>query len=416
MRANPIEVAAVYNGTSEAGEAGSGSSRLRVLHLLHSFESGGTERQAVELLKRLDPVRYDVRLAALRRHGPLYAQIEHRFPTVPEFPLTSFYDRNAVRQLRRLCALLKVERIDILHTHDFYAGMLGVVAARLTGIIAITGQRNMRQSDRLAHKWGQRFIVRMAHRVMGNSKAIRDQIIHARTAPPQKLVVIPNGLATWEPVEDEATIRTNRRIRHDALCRELGIETNAKLIGIVANLRPVKGHRYLIEAAPRILQHHPAAHFVLVGDGELREELKKLVMRLGLGSHVHWLGWRADASNLTAAFTLSVLTSLHEGLPNSVMEAMAAGTPVLATAVGGVGELIRDGETGFLASAADAKALASRICRVLANEDESLNIGMRGRSFVMSQFTMQRMVSDVQDLYDHLVPDARRSVHVTLNL
>ena len=97
----------------------------------------------------------------------------------------------------------------------------------------------------------------MAHRVVVNAEAIRDQIIRAGTAPSEKLVVIRNGLRKWEPPQDEAAIRTNRRIRHDALCRELGIETNAKLIRIVANLPAVKGHRYLIEAAPRVLRHHP---------------------------------------------------------------------------------------------------------------------------------------------------------------
>src|SRR5262245_22918972 len=103
-------------------------SRVRVLHLINNFEVGGTERQAVELLKRLNPGRFDVRLGAIRKAGPLYNEIADRFPEVPEFPLTSFYNANAVKQLRRLYALLVRERIHILHAHDFYAGMIGVMA------------------------------------------------------------------------------------------------------------------------------------------------------------------------------------------------------------------------------------------------------------------------------------------------
>src|SRR2546427_218463 len=105
--------------------------RPRVLHLITSFEIGGTERQAAELLKRLDGGRYDVRLAVLRDEGPFYCEIEARFPDVPEFPLTSFYDANALKQLMRLRRLFKREKIDILHAHDFYSGFIGAAAARL---------------------------------------------------------------------------------------------------------------------------------------------------------------------------------------------------------------------------------------------------------------------------------------------
>src|SRR5207247_10786344 len=118
------------------------------------------------------------------------------------------------------------------------------------------------------------FIIRLAHRVLVNAEAIRDQIIRAGSATPDKLVIIRNGLETFGLPQEYAAMRANRRLSHDALCRELGIETNARLIGIVANLRAVKGHRFLIEAAPQIIRSHPAAHFVLVGDGELRKAIE----------------------------------------------------------------------------------------------------------------------------------------------
>ena len=120
---------------------------------------------------------------------------------------------------------------------------------------------------------------------------------------------------------------------------------------------------------------------------------------------VHLLGWRADAANLDAAFDLAVLASLREGLPNSVMEAMAAATPVVATAVGGTGELITDGETGFLVSAGHCEALTKGIRRALADQYVSQEIGMRGRAFVLSRFGFQRMVAEVQGLYDRLAPE-----------
>jgi glycosyltransferase involved in cell wall biosynthesis len=111
--------------------------RPRVLHLITKLDIGGTERQAVELLNRLDPARYDVRLAVIRRGGPFYQEIADRFPDVPEFPLTSLYNRNALKQLLRLRALLLNDRIDILHAHDFYASVMGTVAARSASVRVI---------------------------------------------------------------------------------------------------------------------------------------------------------------------------------------------------------------------------------------------------------------------------------------
>ena len=134
------------------------------------------------MLKRLDTDRYDVRLAALRNLGPLYPEIAARFPSVTEFPLTSFYDANAVRQFLRLRSLMVREQVDILHAHDFYAGMLGIPAAQYTRVRVIASQRHLQLSDRRVHIWGQRLINRLAHRVLVNSEAIRRRIRPARAA------------------------------------------------------------------------------------------------------------------------------------------------------------------------------------------------------------------------------------------
>ncbi len=374
------------------------SRRVRVLHLLVNFESGGTERQAVELLKRIDPDRYDVRLAVLRNRGPLYEEIEAQYPNIPEFPLTSFYDANFVRQWRRLRALLKQERIEILHAHDFYSDMLGVVAARSVGTKVIASQRNLQQSDRRSHQLGQRFISAVAHRLLVNSNAIRQHLMTSWKTPSDKIVVVRNGLRDFS----ELSCGQWQRPTHDELCRELGIEKESKLIGAVANLRPVKGHRYLIEAAALVIRQIPNAHFVLIGEGELRDEIEARAQRLGIAKHVHLMGYRADAPKLQTAFDLSVLSSLHEGLPNSVMEAMAAGVPVVATSVGGVPELIIHDETGYLAHPADAQDLALQITTALTNERESAALAARGHHYVTTKFGMQRMINEVENLYDEL--------------
>src|SRR5262249_8971816 len=158
------------------------------------------------------------------------------------------------------------------------------------------------------------------------------------TARARKIVVIKNGVAGVDAAADD----------RPELRRELGLASDAKLIGIVARLQEVKGHRFFIDAAARVLRREVDARFVLVGDGPLRTDIENQAADPGITGHVHLLGDRTDVSRLVAAFDLLVLASLHEGLPNAVMEAMAAGVPVVSTAVGGAKELISDGETGYL--------------------------------------------------------------------
>jgi glycosyltransferase involved in cell wall biosynthesis len=374
--------------------------KSRVLHLITSLEVGGTERQAVELLKRIDRRRFDLSLAALRLEGPLYQEVEAIFPRAPQFPLTSFYNANAAKQLLRLRDWMIRERVQILHAHDFYAGLLGAAAARLAGVRVIACQRHMRLSDRRAHEWGTRLTHRLASRVLVNSEAIRMRLLTGGRVAPKKIVVIHNGLS--EAAERAAFDNESRAKRRAALLRELNLDEGAKLIGLVARLQPVKGHRYFIEAAGRIAAAEPKAHFLLVGDGALRSEIEEHASRLGLGARTHLLGARSDAALIAAGFDVAVLASLHEGFPNAVMEAMAAGAPVVATAAGGTPELVIDGATGFLVPPADAGALSRRILDALRNPELSARMAANGRERVVSQFSMQRMVESVERLYDEI--------------
>ena len=389
--------------------------RPRVLHLITSFEAGGTERQAVELLKRLDREQYEVRLAALRNEGPFYKEIASLFPVVPEFRLTSFYDRNAVTQLARLRRLIMSERIDIVHAHGFYDSLFASMAGRLVGTPVIASQRHLKLSDRRVHALGTRAIHKLAHRIVVNSEAIRRTIVESGSASAEKIVVIRNGLRpisddpaaasiglSCQP-DDTAANDAIKRKMHDSLCQELGLDPQSKLVGMVARLAPVKGHHFFIRAAARIAREDANVHFVLVGDGPLRREIEDESSQMGLCDRVHILGNRSDARLLALAFNVAVLTSLNEGLPNTVMEAMSAGVPTVATAVGGTVELISDNETGYLVPPADVETLADRIGFALKNADASAAVAQRGREFITSRFSMRQMVESVEKLYDEVI-------------
>jgi glycosyltransferase involved in cell wall biosynthesis len=237
-------------------------------------------------------------------------------------------------------------------------------------------------------------IHRLAHRVLVNSQAIRDRIIEQGSTPSRKIIVIRNG------VLETSSSRVHAR---DEICSELGINADATLIGMVARMQPVKGHSFFIDAAANVLREQANAHFVLVGDGPLRSEIEDQIARLGIADRVHLLGDRADVARLVPGFDLLVLASLHEGSPNAVMEAMAAGVPVVASAVGGTKELITDGETGYLVPPADSGVLADRIVFALNREDHRAEITSAARRWINTEYGMDRMIRSVERLYDELM-------------
>lgn len=383
--------------------------RPKILHLINSFIYGGTERQATELLKRVDLDRYDVSLAVLRKEGALYEQIADRFPEVQEYRLTSFYNTNAVCQYLRLRDRLVEQKINLIHAHDFYSSMLGIIAGRLAGVRVIASQRHLKLSDRRLHEWGQRFINRASNRILVNSDAIRAQILAGSKVEPRKIVVIKNGFISSDDEAGKDDREANSLSPREEICRDLGLSQSVTLVGMVGRLDIIKGHRYLVDAAAQVVREHQDVHFVIVGDGELRDEIASQISRLGLDGRVHLLGYRANASRIASAFDLSVLASLHEGMPNVVMEAMAAGVPVVATSVGGTTELITDGKTGYLVPPADSDELAQRISRALDNSDERKRIAARALQFIHSNFTLSRMVSSVEEVYDEMTEEIVKS-------
>jgi L-malate glycosyltransferase len=233
---------------------------------------------------------------------------------------------------------------------------------------------------------------RVADRVIVNAEMIRSYVLQEDLAQASKLAVIRNGM-DWGHLADE------RDAMRRALLDELNLPDDALLIGKIANLREVKGHKHLLNAAEHVVHEFPNAHFILIGAGELKAELQEQARELRIAQHIHFLGARPQAARYNAAFDLAVLASLHEGMPNAVLEAMSAGTAVVATAVGGVREILTDGETGFTALPANPANLAARIAQALLNTDERQRIAANGRAFVLEQFGMEQMVGKTEALY-----------------
>jgi glycosyltransferase involved in cell wall biosynthesis len=235
-----------------------------------------------------------------------------------------------------------------------------------------------------------RLIYRLSTHVVTNSKEIRNLLLERDGLPPQKIHVIHNG------VDCNQFVRT----RQNKNTLFPGLKESAKLIAVVANMyNAVKGHEHLIDAARTVCREAPEATFLLIGDGQERPRLEQQVEAAGLKKNLLFLGQRQNIPELLACCDLSVLPSQAEGLPNALLEAMAAGLPVVATQVGGIPEVIETGVTGLLVPSGDPDALAHAILLVLQDSALATRLARAGQERMRTHFSFERLTAELEDLY-----------------
>ncbi|MFL6467080.1 MAG: glycosyltransferase [Pyrinomonadaceae bacterium] len=381
--------------------------KRNVLQLIDSFAIGGTERQAVQLADLLRAgSTYRVYIGCMDVRGPLYERArEISVEEIPEFRLKTFYDVNFWMQIRRCVAFLKRAEIGIIHTHDFYTNIFGMTAGLLAGIsVRIVSKRDILSRTR-NQLLVERQAVRFADRITVNSEAIRSNLIK-NGIPADKIVRVYNGL-------DVDRFETPAGFERCDLLKRLGINSGhqkARVVTIVANLRSdVKNHKMFLKAAEKIRSELSDVIFLLAGEGELSDSLKIEAGRLGLGDSVYFLGRVDDVPGLLSVSDVCLLTSKSEGFSNSILEYMAAGKPVVATDVGGAGEVVDDGETGFLVQSDDANSAATRVLTLLRDPDLSRQFGERGRQKVEQRYSLNAQIDQVLEMYDGLLR-AKRTI------
>jgi glycosyltransferase involved in cell wall biosynthesis len=368
----------------------------RVFFLLDSFMIGGTETQAVELARRLDPARYEVTVGCLRKEGPLLSRFENTPVRVVEFSMGAGVDSpSGIRGVLKLARFLRRERIQILHAHDLWSNLVGVIAAKLARVpVTITSQRDL-SHDAWYGTYRRRVLRWLQGRssvVLTNAGAIREGLLQ-EGLPARKVCVIYNGV----DVERFSNEKPNR----DWLFPDSG---GRKLVVLVGNMNSdVKGHPVLIAAAADVVKSHPKAQFVLVGDGPKRRDYEAQVEATGLKANFMFLGRRSDVPQILASCNIAVLPSLAEGMPNAVLEYLASGLPVVATALGGNLEVVENGTTGLLVPPRDPSALASALLRLLDDGEFAVQLGRAGRECVATRFSFERLVLEVDRLYTQLL-------------
>jgi len=360
----------------------------------------------MNLVDRLDLSKFAVHFACFTRAGRFLPFLEARSIPVTPYTIKRFYEPHALKEQWRLANDIRRHRIDIVHSYNFYGNFFAVPAARFARApVVVASIRSMSAMYTPLQRRAHRYVCRLADCILTNADAIRQSLI-AEGYEAEKITVIPNGI---DVASFRGTAEGGQRFR-----REFAFPADAPIVAVVARLGAVKGIEYFLEAAGGLVQRFPHARFAIVGGGtfvnngrstprDYRRELEAMAQRLGLGERVVFTGARNDVADVLSQVVVSVLPSLSEGVPNTVLESMAAGVPVVATRVGGIPEAVEDGESGLLVPARDPAALARAIGRLLEDHDLARRLGQAGRRRVAQHFNLEHSVRQTEALYGRLL-------------
>lgn len=380
--------------------------RVKILRVIARLNIGGPAVHVINLCAGLDPQRFETTLVC-GGVGQHEGDMGYLAAAAGVHPVLMPALQRAIAPLADLAALLQLYKLmrrirpEIVDTHTFKAGALGRVAAWLAGVPVrvhtfhghvFQGYGGWLQSALIA--WLERGLGRLTTRVFSVSQLVNDDLLARRIVPASKLRVFPVVL-DLAPFASAAL--------RGAFRAELGIAAGVALVGNIGRLVPIKNQALFLQIAALLVQRGFGGKFVLVGDGELRAELEQRARVLQLSDRIYFCGWRRDLAGVLADIDVMVNTSLNEGTPVAIIEAMAARVPVVATSVGGVPDLVIHGSTGFLVPAESAEACAAAVEVALRADPVLLD---RAQRFALETYDLQRSLQRAEALYLGLLPNA----------
>ena len=368
--------------------------RPPVAFLLDNLQVGGTELNAVRTAELLVGAGVPLTVFAMQSTGPLRERYLALGTDVIPRPLGgSLASPTAVRQGLGFARRMREAGVAILHCHDRYSNIFGALWCAPTATRGlITSRRWDQREGRAALRRLNRLAFRRSSAVIGNSERVCQALAEEDGVATDRIVLVPNFVeaAAFAPPSDEE--RRRSRSSH-------GLPVDQPVVGIVANLRPVKDHGMFLRAAAVVLRSHPDTHFAVIGEGGERAALEGLAAELGIGARVRFLGPLPNRPNPFHLVDIAALTSRSEGFPNTILEAMAAGRPVVSTAVGGVPDAVSEGVTGFMVAPGAVEPFAAALGRLLADPELSRAMGEAGRRTARERYGDRRMLEVLTALY-----------------
>ncbi len=366
---------------------------LKILFTINRMDVGGSQTHLLQVFRLLDRERFDPVLYCLSGEGALLDDVRSaRVRVVDGRVRTGFRSPRVIPSILRLARMFRTESADIVHNYLLRANAVGSVAARLARVPVVLASKRGCHEMRGWELRGAQLGNALSDCVTTNAEAVREFVHQDESCALSKMVVIPSGIDTdrFQPLEDA-----------DYKAR-LGLRPGDPVVGIVTRMRVRKGVEEFLEAMIRVRERHPGTQAVIVGEVELDESLRDVVAAGGLSQDLHLLGRRSDMPEVLSAFDLFVLSSHDEGMSNAILEAMAMEKPVVATDVGGTGEVVREGVSGRLVAPRVVAPLADAIAEVLADAAGMDAMGRAGRKIVVDEFSARSMVRQMENLYEKL--------------
>lgn len=372
----------------------------RILRLIVRLNIAGPTHQAILLASAMDELNYETTLVVggSPDETDSMAYLTADYGVEPLFVDALRPYLNPVRNVVALWALYRLMRQlrpDIVHTHTTTAGFLGRIAARLARVPIVVHTLHTHPFEGYYNRWRTRLFVvmerigaRLSDSIIALSENLRRELVETRHITSKKrITVLPLGF-------DLETFAKTQRQR-GAFRADWDVAHDAPLVGIVGRLWPVKNHALFLEAAARVRDQLPAARFVIVGDGLLRDKLEAHAQSLGIRDAVIFTGWQQHLEDIFSDLDVLVISSTNEGTPVPIIEALAAGCPVVATRVGGIPDLLDGGKWGDLVPSGNATALAEAVVRVIKHPPDT----SEAQQVMLNRYDIQRLAHDLDSLY-----------------
>ncbi|MEN8205339.1 MAG: glycosyltransferase [Pseudomonadota bacterium] len=360
-------------------------------HAGYEGSIAGVGRYLLNTLPAVDREQFNITLVILREAATLEQHLRGTGIQVRQLERSKFDPLTLLDFVR----IIRQEKIDVLHVHQYATSNFGRVAGKITGVPVVLHIHGPDLHYPAYQKVADRLLANAVDCALAVSESARQECIRNRSIKPVRITTLPNGvpLEKFTPLSDEAS---------RALKEHWSIPADSLVIGTVTRLHVEKGNRFFLEAAAQVLEQIPKACFVLAGDGPLLGQLGELANKLGIQDNVIFAGFQDDVVGLLSMFDVKVLPSLAEGHPQALLEAMAMGKAIVATTVGGMGEIISDGHDGCLVPPGDAQALAEKIIYLLQHEQEGARLGAAGYR-KSRNYSLEAHVSKLESIYRQLV-------------